>query len=78
VLLPIGIAALTLIRSRSAAAEDGTATSLALQSGREALGPVGADFATNFNGIAPRTGSLTAPTVCRTRDQDPAAFHALG
>jgi hypothetical protein len=52
VLLPIGIAALTLICSRSAAAEDDTAASLALQSGREALGSLGADFATNFNGIA--------------------------
>jgi MFS family permease len=59
VLLPVGIAALTLIRSRSAAAEDDTATPLALPSGRHALGSVGADLATNINEIAPKTGTLT-------------------
>jgi EmrB/QacA subfamily drug resistance transporter len=78
VLLPIAIAALTLIRSRSAAAKDDTATPRALQSGRHALGSVGADLATNINGIVPNTGTLTASTVSRTRDQDSAAFPTFG
>ena len=77
VLLPIAIAALTLIRSRSAAAKDDTATARALQPGRHALGSVGADLATNINGIAPNTGTLTASTVSRTRDQDAAPFPTL-
>jgi MFS family permease len=76
VLLPIGIAALMLIRSRPAAAQDTAATPLALGPSPAALGPVETDLATNISETAVNTDSWINPAACRTSDPDSSAVHA--
>jgi EmrB/QacA subfamily drug resistance transporter len=76
VLLPIGTAALMLIRSRPAAAQDTAPTGVALGSGPVAVGRVETDLATSISKIAVNTDISISPAASRTSDLDLVAVHA--